>query len=492
MNVPQSQAMQKPQRWPLVTQANNRSESYLKDARIVNAFAEQDPNTGEFQVQKRIGYTLSATLINGGLTRGAYTWFDTPSPQTAPDGYAVVGNGSNASLFKNGSVIGSSLGLTDASGNWSWSETQPAGSGTRLLTFAGTGLGGGASIYYSDGTTWTQANLSSLSARGNFIVGLAYLDGTTYFMDEYCQIFGSNLDDPSTWNALNVITAKKSPGIGIGLVKQLQYVVALKTSSMEVFYDGANPTGSPLTQIDGATNSFGCADRQSIRVIDDVLIYLTSNFTASPQVVRVDNLVPTIISPPAIERLIDQWQASGSTYSWVFKHGGHRFYGLTNSTLKLTIVYDIDQKFWYQWTDPLGSYFPVYDTLINSTFQHQLLDLSGKIYVFEGDYSQPTDNGMIAPVDIYTPNTDFETRRRKTLHRMYIRSDQTPGSTLYIRRSDDDYQNFSNFRKVDLSKKTPYIDQEGTFVKRAYHFRHSAATAFRLRSADLQMDIGTI
>src|SRR6266850_2574771 len=486
-----AQWMQSPKRWPLVGQPSNRSESFLKDARMVNCFAELDPVTNEYWVQKRIGFVFNTTLLANGLGRGAYTWHLTGSLAPVPDAWAVVGNGTNASLFKNGVVTGTPLGLTDSPGIWAWTETQPT-TGNPQLVFASPGPGAFANLYYVSGIGgWTQAVLPV--ARGLYIVGLAYLDATIYFMDERCQIFGSNLEDPTTWSALNVITAKKIPGTGVALVKQLNYLLALKSASMEVFYDAANPTGSPLKQIDGATSPFGCASHDTVQVIDGVALYVSSNQTSFPQVIRVDNLAPSVISTPPIERLLAQLLARGGAhYSFVFKHSGHKFYGISSAALNMTLIYDIDQKLWQQWTDPNGDWFKLHSTAVNNLFQHQFLHpTNGSLYTFEGDYIYPTDNGAVAPVDIYTPNTDFGTRRRKTLHRMYIRSDQTPGSLLYVRHSDDDFQHWSIPRKLDLGRTTPYLDNEGTFVKRAYHFRQAAPTAFRIRSADLQMDIGT-
>lgn len=488
-------------RWPLLAQPSNRNEGApllsgvtpTKDARIVNGYAELDPNTGDYWVQKRIGYIVAfANLITFGLGRGMYTWITVGGATGNPVNYAIIGNGLNASLFKNGIVTGAALGLGDSPGNWSFTETQGA---TRYMVFAGVQIS--PNLYYTTGSGYTLATLPA--GRGNVICGLAYLDGTIYFMDELCQIFGSALEDPTTWTTLNMIPAKKIPGTGIWLGKQGVYVIALKSSGMEVFQDGAGaPPGSPLVQIDGATNTFGCANRDTVQTIDGTLIYVTSNQTASPQIVRIDNLVPTIISTPAIERLLDTSQGNGGTFSsWVFKHAGHRFYGITNDVTQITLVYDLDQNrpmgLWYQWTDTDGTYFKMQSTGINNTYLHWFLTTNtGTIFQFAADFTFPTDNGVVAPVDIYTPNEDFGTQRTKTLFRMNIRGDQKIGSTLFIRRSDDDYQTWSTFRKVDMGKATPYIDNEGTFVRRAYNFRHAAPTSFRIRSSDLQMELGTI
>jgi len=464
-------------KWPLIVQATNRSESFSKDARLVNCYAEQDPNTGEYVVEKRIGTTFGYTQANGTLGRGCYPWASTLTASIY--NYNIYSTGSTCYLYQDTTAIGNFPGNV-SEGLSQWAETQGA---TRYLVFSHI-LG----VHYTDGASLFSPSITTTGE----IVGVTYLDGTVYVLDQGNNIWGSNIDDPSTWNALNVVVARAVSGTGIGMAQQLNYVIALKSNSMEVFYDAGNAVGSPLSPLAGATTNFGCVSKDTIQTIDNVVFYVTSNKTASPQVVRVDNLVPTIISYPAIERLLDP-ALGGKWLSFTFKHGGHRFYGVTSVYVNLTLVYDIDQRLWYQWTDPNGNYFPYSGTSISGGYAHLLQGASnGTVYSFDTDNVHSTDNGVVVPVDIYTPNMDFGTRRNKTLTRMYLNADQVPGSQLQISHSDDDYQTWSRPRIRSLANKTPYIDDEGTFTKRAYHFRHARATPFRMRSSDLQMLLGTI
>jgi hypothetical protein len=514
MSVPAAQAARTvamPQRWPLIQQQSNRSESFLKDARILNCFAEQDQITQEWIIQKRIGYKVSYSP--GGLGLGMYPFGFSPS-RPWNDNYAIQSTSSsfgqgNAQLWRGTGAIGPAnmdpLGCTGRA----YAFVQDQASPNHLI------MAGSQHIYYLTSADTAPHVVPAISGAGQFVRGLAYLDQTIYYMDENGVIYNSAFNDPSTWTG-SQITANMRAGSGVQLVQQLNYVIALKTDSMEVFYDAVNPPpGSPLSQVPGGVSPYG-AVMGTPQVIDDILLYVTSDNTVSPQVIRVDSLQPTVISTPPIERLLDQLQAAGflqppggaaATFvSWVFKHGGHRFYGLTfpfylldepgtvsKTQLGVTVVYDIDQRLWYQWTDENGNFWPVVSMSYDNNNRHLLQGMSdGKVHWFEGDYEYPTDNGQIVKVDVYTPNADFGTRRRKTVHRMYFNSDQTPGSTLYVRRSDDDYQTWSVPRKVDLSRRRPELRNEGTFSRRAYNFYHMAPTPFRVRSVDLQMDMGTI
>lgn len=478
------------QRWPLVAQPSNRSESWTKDARLVNAFAEKDPNTGEWIVQKRIGYSLDYSVPNmyaNGMYSYAWQW------GAAPNVYSIFtdGSGAHATMYKDGAVFGAPIGIQGYQAGQNYFFVEDNANPHRHLIF-----GNGLTIYYADGYvgTWTAPTLPS---HGK-IVGLAYLDQTIYCMDVYGTIFNSAFNDPSTWSGSQV-TANAIPGDGIALVSQLNYVIALKTNSMEVFYDAANPPpGSPLSPVPGALSNYGCV-LGTAQVIDDLVFFCTSNRTVSPQVVRLDNLQVRIVSVPPVEKMLDQipvvYTSVTVVSSWTFKHGGHRFYGITfqgtSTQPGFTLVYDIDQNLWYQWTDQYGNYWPVNAMAADGLGRHVLQGmLDGNVYLFEGDYEYPTDNGIVSPVEIYTPNTDFGTRKHKILSKMYFNTDQTPGSILYVSRSDDDYQTWSIPRRVDLSKKRPEMRNEGTFTRRAYHFRHVSPTPLRIRSVDLLMKMG--
>ena len=47
-------------------------------------------------------------------------------------------------------------------------------------------------------------------------------------MDSTARIYGSDLNNPAAWNALNFITAIKEPGSGVALAKSQNYVIAFK------------------------------------------------------------------------------------------------------------------------------------------------------------------------------------------------------------------------------------------------------------------------
>jgi len=351
----------------------------------------------------------------------------------------------------------------------------------RTVTVSGVGTG--------TGTATTPSNFPSATVKG-----IAYLDGTTYVMDSNASVRGcASLNDPTAWSdVLNRLTAQIEPDGGVALNKQLVYIIAFGQWSTEVFYDQMNPTASPLGPVQGAKINYGCASADSIQEIDGVLLWIATNRGAAVQILLVENLKPTIVSTKAIERLLGEADLS-SVHSFGIKYEGHRFYGITLVNENITLVYDMTDQKWAQWTDQDGNYWPMvacsFSETVGPILQHES---NGKLYQFDSEYT--SDNGEYIVVDLYTPNFDGGVRRRKQLNVLEVIGDQTPGSFLQVRSNDSDYaaDRWTNFRKVDLNLKKPMLVNNGSFMRRAYHFRHQCDTRMRIQGIELQLDIGTL
>jgi len=466
-----------PKRLPLVIEPANRSESTDKDAKLINGYVEYNPKTEEWWIYKRPGLLQSGTT-KVGTGRGVYNW--------QGDIYAIFG----ATLYKNGTSIGT---VNTAGGVYRFDST--LGATPRLQ------LGNGLVAYNWNGTTLTQ--ISGINFPGNTytaagVKGWAYLDGTTYVMDTTAYIHGSDtiagMNRPDLWtDTLNILGAQIEPDRGIFLAKQLVYVLALKEWSTEVFYDALNPVGAlPLAPVQGAKMNYGCIHADLVQEIDGALLWPATNRSSAVQVVMVDNLKLTIISTKAIERLLGEADFT-SVASFNIKYEGHRFYGITLKNDNLTLVYDLAEKMWAQWTDENGNYFPIVSTTFlagtGRVLQHET---NGKLYLFDSEYT--SDDGAMITVDLYTPNFDGGVRRRKQMTMEEFIGDQTTGSVLQVRVNDKDYaaDQWTGYRKVDMSVPRPLLTNCGTFVRRATHIRHQCNTRMRLQGVEMQLDIGTL
>lgn len=475
--MPQAPSVVIPHRWPLIVGPENRDETTLKDARLINAYVETNQQTGEQWVYKRPGLSQYGTIVHPGVGRGIYNWQGSI--------YTVFG----ATLYKDGSAIGT-VGIDSY-----YRFSSALGATPRLV------LGNGLTAYCWDGATLTQISGVNFPGGSSGYVprkGWAYLDGTTYVIDTKANIHGSDttpgMNRPDLWtDSLNILGAQMEPDPGVFIIKQLAYVLVLKEWSTEVFYDAFNPPGaSPLGPVQGAKLNFGCVHPDSVQEIDGILVWLATNRASGTQIIAVENLKPVVISTKAIERILGE-TLPDTIFAFVVKYKGHRFYGLTLATANITLVYDLTEHHWAQWTDTDGNYFPLVGMahLSNTSrvFQHAT---NGKLYSFDAQYWN--DAGDIITVDLYTPNFDAGFRRRKQLNMMEFVGDQVAGSTLQVRTNDFDYDTtkWTNFRQVDMSVKRPLLANCGTFYRRALHIRHQSNTALRLQAVELQLDIGTL
>ena len=473
----QAQTVALPKRLPLIVEPANRSEDTDKDAKLVNGYVEHNTKTDEWWVYKRPGLLRHFTQKSG-VGRGVYNW--------QGDIYAIFG----ATLYKNGTSIGT---VNTAGGVYRFDST--LGTTPRLQ------LGNGLVAYNWDNSTLVQI------AGGNFpgntyatagVKGWAYLDGTTYVLDQAAYLHGSDtvagMNRPDLWtDLLNILGAQIEPDRGIFMAKQLVYVLALKEWSTEVFYDALNPIGAlPLAPVQGAKINYGCVSADSVQEIDGTLLWLATNRSSAVQVLLLDNLKPTIVSTKAIERLLGEADFS-SVASFGIKYEGHRFYGITLKNNNLTLVYDLTDQMWAQWTDPDGNYFKIVSsTYLPGTGRLLQHETNGRLYLFDSEYT--SDDGEIITLDLYTPNFDGGVRRRKQMTMMEFIGDQTSGSTFQVRVNDADYEagKWSNFRYVDMSVKKPTLANCGTFMRRATHIRHQSDTRMRLQGIEMQLDIGTL
>ena len=452
-------------RLPLIVVASNRDETTDRDARLVNGFVEQLSEM-EVWVYKRPGLSTYST-VTAATGRGLVNW--------RGNIYSIWGN----TLYKDGIAVSGTLDTTNGVYTFSF----VLGSVPKL--FMQNGVKG-----YTYDTAAGLIQVTDSDYPVTTVKGSAYLDGTTYVMTPTAAIQGSGINNPASWEALNSIIAQIEPDGGVAIAKQLVYVIALKGWSTEVFYDAGNPAGSPLGVVQGAKINFGCRHQDTVREIEGALLWVCQTKEGGLGVAMMDGLKAHVISTPSVDRLLQQADFT-TVYAWTAKIIGHRFYALTIVNKNITMVYDINTRQWVQWADVNGNYLPIV-AATHTTDQQNIVQHASNGKVYKLEMTNYTDDSELITVDLYTPNYDAQTRKRKYLHNLDILADRTTGSYLQIRKSDDDYQTWSNFRKVDLGKDHPSLVNCGTFKRRAYHMRHACNTPLRIKAVELGLDIGLL
>jgi hypothetical protein len=342
--------------------------------------------------------------------------------------------------------------------------------------------------------------------------GAVYLDTYIIVGTKSGKIYTSNPNDPTTWNALNYITAESDPDTLIGIAKHLNYVLGFGQYSTDFFYDAGTYPGSPLAPAPSYKMEIGCAAGDSIQSFEQSVIWIGQSKAQGPAVYLMDGVAPVKVSTAFIDRILQNSKLEDDTTSYVtsytFKMNGHMFYVLTLDDLNVTIVYDVSEKAWYQWTmwakgDQNTVYikdiyaeqkfYPSFCTGVNASYfnpnyRYYLMDSqSGAMYVMADYYY--TDDGAPIYYRAITGNIDNGSTNRKFYNRVEIVGDKIP-AIMNIRSTSDDYRTFSPYRQVDLSKSRSQLYQCGQSRRRAWEFLCTDNQPLRIEAVEVDFEVG--
>jgi hypothetical protein len=226
--------------------------------------------------------------------------------------------------------------------------TSPA-TGTPVVTTS-SGSVTNATVSYTVAGSPTTPATGTITLTANFgtVPGIPYIDGYFFVMDTNGVMWASAIDDPTSWPALNNLTAQNRNGAGKALGRTQNYLVAFKEWSTEFFYD-AKQLNFPYLPVDNGFTEVGCASGESVAYLDGNAFWIAQVKENGRSVYMMSGLQQQKISTPDVDRILD---ADGLTtvYAYGVKLGGHSYYVLTLESSEITLVYDLTSQSWYQWT----------------------------------------------------------------------------------------------------------------------------------------------
>lgn len=459
-------------RVPFYGQFSTRQYNFNVDSRFKNCYPEKLLSGGEkplTYVVKRPGMesAYSTTVATG---RGMYGWKGSL--------YSVLGN----QVYKNGSALSGTL--NNSTGRCHFTEVK--GGTPRLVIQDNDDI-------WTVNTSDTLAESTDGDIPANQVPGIVNIDGYVCVMNTDNEIYHFDVNDPTALDPLSKITASLEPDDGVGLTKHLNFVVAFGEWSTEFFYDAGNSSGSVLSKVDGSAIRYGCAEGNTIFSDENTVIWVAQGRTGGLSVMILDGLTPKIISTKPIERLLNEEKNNiSNAYSFGLRIGGKIHYCITlPTTAQKTIAYDMVDKVWWELNSDPGteSYFTgIAHASIND--QNYILDEDdGTIYRMDVDLYQDVGNDI--NVEIVTNKIDFNTVKTKFLPRWSLIGDeQTSSSTVTVDWTNDDYNNFSTARTVDMQDSDPYLTGLGSFTRRAFRLKHTANTPLRLEAMEFGLNAG--
>lgn len=154
------------------------------------------------------------------------------------------------------------------------------------------------------------------------------------------QFYQSNLNDWSTFSALNFSSADSTPYPIITMFDIHREVWIFKTDRTEVWVN-AGLQNFAFQRLQGVQMPQGCIAPYSIDRIGDSLIWLGGDDQGQGVVYMTNGYTAQRVSTHSIEYLIKKWPKMSDAIGYVYQDEGHYFYILTSSSGNQTLCYDI-------------------------------------------------------------------------------------------------------------------------------------------------------
>jgi hypothetical protein len=443
------------------------------------------------------GYITSVLVTNAGSGLGSAPTCTIVKPATVTPtatgttGFFTIVVSSATGIYTGMGVTGTGIApnakVTNVASTTVTLDTINTGAVSGTITFADNGSSG-----------VLTPNLCSFPT-GPYVSGAVFLDNYVFIGTSLNRIYNSNLGDPTSWSALNYLTFEQTTDTLVGIVKHLNYLVAMGKTSLQLFYDNANAVGSPLSVAQSYTSEVGCANGDSIVASNNTVLWVGTTKTHGRSVYLMDGVSPVKISTDNIDRHLEADDMSKVT-AYCYKFNGHTLYVLTLHNTNQTLVFDLDEKMWYQWTQyaMASNDQPNPGTYVESYFRpsfyaevlsvpYVLDDDTAALYYFNVNAYQ--DNGQPIYCRTVTDIMDNGTTKRKFYGRLEIIGDKVAG-TMQIRHSGDDYNSWSSYRSVDLNASRSQVYLSGSDRRRAWEFLCTSNVPLRLDAAEIDFRIG--
>lgn len=449
--------------------ANGRSRS-LNAARLVNLFPEFPVPDSRSKIVLRSTPGLSTfATIGVGPIRGEHVMDGVQFIVTGNDLYSVDSGGTGTLRGASGTIAGT--GFVSMASNLN---------GELVITnSAGTGW------------IWDGATLSAISAGD-----ADFTDDATNvtFLDQYIlygksgtgQVFASDLNDATSWDALSFATAEANDDDVIWVYGFGGNVWVFGAETTEIWYNaGTSPFA--FARIDGAVLEDIGGIANTVADVDNAIYW----HAPDGNVYRAQGLQPERVSTHEIEFTIKDWT---NHYAFAYKEEGHAFYVLGADDG--CVVFDAATRLWHEReTFTVGrwranSYVKVYDKHLVGDY------LIGRIY--EMSLANHDDGGNALQRRVISPPIEAGGNRVSMSnlqvhfeHGVGLTSGQGSDPQVILDWSDDGGKTWSNEKWASIGKIGEYLKRAiwrrlGSFRYRVFRVTYSDPTPFTVYGADLK------
>jgi len=357
--------------------------------------------------------------------------------------------------------------------------------GTYVLTVAGTTLTLSQNATANGTTTLTFTTNYPTST----VTGAVFIDGYYLVADSTGLIYNSNVEDPTTWQAINYIGAVSQSDSLVCIARTVNYILAMGTNTLEFFYDAGASPGSPFLPYQNSVLQVGCAEGHTVVQMDNTVVWMSTSQQKGYQITALAGQSPQIISNQYVERVLNRCTPSNA-YAFSVKTSGHSFYILTLKDVGITLVYDFAQHGWTYWSsveDNAEKYFSCYNYTSFSGFDLLQHESNGKVYKLDPTVYQ--DDGNPIYVLSRTPLIDGGDNIRKFWREMQVIGDKVDSYAL-MRWTSNDYNDYSEWQNVNLNTAKSQVHRGGQGRRRSFDIFHTDNEPLRLQYIECEVEKG--
>ena len=467
-------------RLPLAgSQINTRNGSLAYDALLQNCIVEKagdDP-----AVMKRDCYTAIYTPSAGYLIQGMWEfgsiifWVET---------YIIAGT-VYCRLLKDTQPFGSPYTVA-------WSDGVLALGDQDYQIWAAYDPTNGKLSIHNTTKMFSEASAVPVTkpTASNLAAGAAWLDGYFFIYSVDGNIYNSNLNDPTTWNALGAIKPNVDIGKPTRLIRYINYLIAFGDTGYTAFYDAANPgPSSPLSPVPNLNGKVGCYSANTVTEVGNSLFWLGRSLDGAISVYSMTGHEVKKVSTPAIDRYIKQQLASINSDTLArYLNGtaltlsGHHGYYIS----LLGLWYDVETGSWSYMTD--NTNYPGLTNAWSIYFAASNLVCYGKYSI--GSLSNTVYQEYSANVQVKIVTNEFDRANNwKFVNDIDFISDKNIGTPL-LRWTDDDFSTWSSYYSFDTANNKSNIYRLGRTRRRAFELTHTDNTPFRAYYLEIDYDFG--
>ena len=293
--------------------------------------------------------------------------------------------------------------------------------------------------------------------------------------------YNCEINNPYSWRSDSFVSAESFSDPIIALARQNNYIVAFGENNTELFYDAVNETGSPFSRRDDFLLQTGILTPYAITQAERFVTWVGRSDAGKSAVWVMDGFQPREVSTEYIEKILSSETNVSGIFGYGFRIIGHFFFLINLPTANKTLIYDLEESVWHEWSYngaemPFNFYTDAAGTAV---LQHIS---NGSLYKLDPTAYSDFDSSTISCLAV-TQKHDFDTNKRKFIHRVDVVGDQA-NTNVTFSWSDDDYQTWSAGASLSLSERG-YFMRNGSTRRRAFKVLHEAPSPLRLEALEV-------